>query len=116
MRFESEILEECQELKVREFYIFRGVKDIFLWEKRGKKYLAWAEKIVYSRADAILSGQRRNHYGEIAGLLAIVGEIRESMGMTGAGRDIFAQYKSKFPRQFSFQKEMKYYFNMVPFL
>ena len=77
-----------------------------------KRYLSWTEKIVYSRADAIVSGQYRNHYGEVAGLLAIIGEIRESMGMSGAKSDIFVQYKNKFPRHSSFQKEMKYYFNM----
>ena len=81
-------------------------------EEERKRYLSWAEKIVYSRADAIVSGQHRNHYGEVAGLLAIVGEIKESMGMSGAKSEIFVQYKNKFPRHSSFQKEMKYYFNM----
>lgn len=68
--------------------------------------------IVCSRADAIVSGQHRNHYGEVAGLLAITGEIKESMGMSGAKNEIFEQYKKKYLRYSSFQKEMKLYFNI----
>lgn len=115
MRFEKDIQEESRKHKVSEFwnYFQRWKKHFPMAEEERKGYLTWAEKIVYSRADAIVSGQHRNHYGEVAGLLAIVGEIKESMGMSGAGREIFAQYKSKFPRHSSFQKEMKYYFNLT---
>lgn len=76
-----------------------------------KRYLSWAEKIVYKRADTIVSGQHRNQYGEVAGLLAIVGEIKEEMGEPGARKTVFMEYKRKFPRHSSFQKEMKDYFN-----
>lgn len=63
-----------------------------------KRYLSWAEKIVYSRADAIVSGQHRNHYGEVAGLLAIVREIKESMGKHGAKSEIFFQFMLKYKK------------------
>lgn len=36
-----------------------------------------AENMVYKRADAIVSGKYRNHYAEVAVLLAIVAEIKE---------------------------------------
>lgn len=74
-----------------------------------EKYLTWAENIVYKRADAIVSGQHRSHYGEVAGLLAIVGEIKEDMGIQGAKRCIYEQYRKKFPRHSSFQGEMRDY-------
>ena len=77
-----------------------------------KKYLAWAEKTVTGRADAIVGGQHRNHYGDSAALLAMVAEIKEQMGVQGAKREFFAQYKAKFPRHSAFQGEMKKYFNM----
>ena len=114
MYFENKILEECHKHKVSEFwnYFQRWKRHFPMGDEERKMYLSWAEKIVYSRADAIVSGQHRNHYGEVAGLLAIVGEIKESMGVNGAGREIFVQYKNKYPRHSSFQKEMKYYFNM----
>ena len=58
----------------------------------------------------IVGGQHRNHYGQSAQLLAIVGEIKEDMGDTGAKQKIFAEYKRIFPRHSSFQAEMKVYF------
>ena len=67
---------------------------------------------MYKRADAIVSGQHRSHYGEVAALLAIVGEIKEDMGMQGAKRYIYEQYRKKFPRHSAFQGEMKNYFNI----
>lgn len=115
LKFEKEIQNECQEHKVSEFwnYFQRWKKYFPMEEKKRRKYLAWAENIIYKRADAIVSGQHRSHYGEVAVLLAIVGEIKEDMGMQGAGRDIYEQYKKKFPRHSSFQGQMKDYFNIT---
>ena len=59
-----------------------------------------------------MSGQHRSHYGEVAELLAIVGEIKESIGMQGTKRYIYEQYRKKFPRHSSFQGEMRAYFNI----
>ena len=36
-----------------------------------------------------MSGQYRKHYGEVAGLLALAAEIKESMGKTEAKQMIF---------------------------
>lgn len=112
LEFERRIQEESSKCKVSEFWnYFQRWKVYFpMDEEKKKRYLAWAEKIVYSRADAIVSGQHRNHYGQVAVLLAMVGEIKEGMGETGAKNRIFADYKSKFPRHSSFQREMKTYF------
>ena len=81
-------------------------------ETEREKYLTWAENIVYKRADAIVSGQHRGHYGEVAALLAIVGEIKEDMGMLGTKRYIYEQYRKNFPRHFCFQGEMRTYFDI----
>ncbi|MDO5425034.1 MAG: GNAT family N-acetyltransferase [Eubacteriales bacterium] len=113
--FEKKIQEESRERKLSEFWnYFQRWKSFFPMEDAEKKrYLGWAERIVYSRADAIVSGQHRNHYGQAAVLLAMIGEIKEGMGIAGAARSIFAEYKRKFPRHSSFQREMKYYFSEV---
>lgn len=113
--FERKILEESRGHKVSEFWnYFQRWKRYFPMEISAKKrYLAWVEKIVCSRADAIVSGQYRNHYEQAAVLLAMVGEIKESMGQAGAGIIIFEEYKRKFPRHSSFQREMRNYFNRV---
>lgn len=114
LSFERDITEESHRLKISLFWnYFQRWKDYFNmpYEER-RRYLDWAEKIVYGRADAIVGGQHRNHYGEVAALLAVVAEIKESMGAKDAKAEIFAVYKGKFPRHSSFQAEMKSYFIM----
>lgn len=112
MSFERKIIEESSKYKTGIFWnYFQRWKQYFPMEqKEREEYFAWAEKIVYKRADALVSGQHRNHYCEAAQLLAIVGEIKESMGDSGAKGHIFVEYKRKFPRHSSFQREMKQYF------
>lgn len=114
LEFELEIQRESQEQKVSEFWnYFQRWKRYFPMEKTEReKYLTWAESIVYKRADAIVSGQHRGHYNEVAGFLAIVGEIKEDGGLPGAKKHIYEQYKKKFPRHSSFQREMKDYFDI----
>ena len=60
--------------------MYRGGNDIFRWKTRERQtYLNWVEKIVYSRADAIVGGQHRRQYAQVAVLLAAVGEVKESI-------------------------------------
>lgn len=84
MDFESEIVQESRRFKISTFWdYFQRWKNYFqIPEEEKNKYFTWAEKIVYSRADAIVSGQHRRHYGKVAELLALVAEIKESMGET----------------------------------
>lgn len=112
MGFESKIEEESREYGVSVFWnYFQRWKQYFPMEaEERKRYLRWAKKIVCSRADAIVSGQHRGHYGAAAELLAMAAEVEEDMGIAGAKREIFAEYKKKFPRHSSFQAEMKRYF------
>lgn len=112
MKFESEMLEESRRNNTSLFWnYFQHWKSYFpMEEKERKQYLSWAEKIVYSRAGAIVGGQHRRHYGDVAVLLAMVADIKEGMGVKGAKTEIFAEYKKKFPRHSSFQGEMKRFF------
>jgi len=109
MDFEREIVEESRRLKISTFwnYFQRWKKYFRMSEKEKNNYFTWAEKIVYSRADAIVSGQHRRHYREVAELLAMAAEIKEDMGEVGAKQMVFREYKKKFPRHSSFQAEMK---------
>ena len=111
--FEKEIAEESRRLKISVFWnYFQRWKQYFQMEPKEKSaYLQWAEKIVYSRADAIVSGQHRGSYASAAVLLAAVAEVKESVGEEGIRAEIFAEYKKKFPRHSSFQAEMRTYFN-----
>lgn len=112
--FENEIIEESCQNKTSTFWnYFQRWKPFFPMEaEERKKYLAWAEKIVRDRTNAIVGGQHRGYYGEVAVLLAIVAEIKEDMKISGAKREIFAEYKRKFPRHSSFQAEMRSYFGI----
>lgn len=109
--FEKAVVEESSRHKVSVFWnYFQRWKQYFPMEQQMKvDYLEWAEKIVHSRADAIVGGKHRDHYQEVAILLAMVGEIREQMGEAGARREIFALYKRKFPRHSAFWAEMRRY-------
>ncbi|MDO4339998.1 MAG: hypothetical protein Q4C91_18230 [Eubacteriales bacterium] len=114
MDFEREIVEESRRLKISTFwnYFQRWKKYFQMSEEEKNNYFIWAEKIVYSRADAIVSGQHRRHYGEVAELLAMAAEIKEEMGEVGAKQMVFREYKKKFPRHSSFQAEMRSYFGI----
>ena len=109
LKFESEIIRESRENGTSVFWnYFQRWKVYFPMEqKERKRYLNWAEKIVHKRADAIVGGQHRRHYADVAALLAMAAEVREDMGEPGAMREVFAEYKGKFPRHSSFQAEMK---------
>ena len=114
LEFEQKIVMESQKLKVSTLWnYFQRWKSYFAMDdSERKRYILWAEKIVYSRADAIVSGQHRNQYGEVAYLLAIVAEIKVDMELLDSTKDIFDTYKRKFPRHSLFQAEMKNYFNV----
>ena len=113
--FESEIAKESRKNNTSIFWnYFQRWKQYFpMGEEEKKKYLTWARKTVCSRADAIVGGQFRGHYGEVAALLSMVSEIKEDMGTPGAKQDMFAEYKRKYPRHSSFQAEMRKYFGKI---
>jgi hypothetical protein len=112
LSFENDIIEESRKYKIGVFWnYFQRWKQYFpMKEEEKEKYFNWAEPIVYGRADAIVSGQYRKYYEEVAGLLAMVAEIKMSRGNQNSKKEIFMTYKKKFPRHSSFQAEMKKYF------
>lgn len=77
---------------------------------RKEKYYLWAKNIVYSRAEAIVGGQFRRHYEEVAILLAALGDIKESWGDFEEKNKIRFTHKKKFPRHSAFQSAIARYF------
>ncbi len=114
LAFETEIQGESDKNHTSLFWsYFQRWKRFFpMTREERENYLSWAEKIVYDRADAIVGGQHRRHYGKAAAMLSMVAEIKESMGNLGAKQEVFQAYKKKFPRHSAFQSEMKSYFGM----
>lgn len=93
------------------WYYFQCWKKYYVLEQtRKEKYYLWAKNIIHARADAIVGGKFRNHYREVAVLLAALGDIKESWGDVGEKEKIRLTYKNKFPRHNAFQREMKEYF------
>lgn len=109
---EREVTEDSMQREISVGWnLLQRWKEYYPMEEEQKtKYLSWLEKIVYQRADAIVSGQHRGTYGSVARLLAAVAEVQESRGQQLARQRIYGAYKSKFPRHSSFQADMRRYF------
>lgn len=114
MKFEWEILEESQENHCTIFWVYfqKWKKYYKMSLEQQERYLSWAEEIVYKRADAIVSGQHRRQYGQVAALLAMIAEIKKEKNIIEDSKELYYRYKKKFPRHSAFQAEMKRYFEM----
>ena len=65
------------------------------------------ENLLEKRVSGIMDANRRNYYGECAGFLAALGEVKESLGEAYAKQNLLTSYKEKYPRRTSFRAEMK---------
>lgn len=63
------------------------------------------EMLIDRRLRAIISGQRRACYGNVAAL----GEVKESWGDAGACSRILLGYRQAFPRHSAFREELRRY-------
>lgn len=97
---DSEILWKC---------FLRWRKDYPLSEVQEKSFLSVMEKLVDKRVKAIISGQHRGHYHNVAALAAALGEVRESMGMPSGKERTMQKYREEFPRHSSFHAELRSY-------
>jgi hypothetical protein len=71
--------------------------------------LNWIEPIINKRVEAIVGGQYRRRYGDVALLIAAFGEVREANGVIMAKQSIIEKYKKKFPRHSSFHGALREY-------
>lgn len=97
---DSEILWKC---------FLRWRKDYPLSEIQEKSFLSMMEKLVDKRVKAIISGQHRGHYNDVAALAAALGEVRESLGMPSGKERTMQKYREEFPRHTSFHAELRSY-------
>lgn len=65
--------------------------------------------LLKKRTAGIMDANRRNYYGECAAYIAALGEVRESMGETGAKQRLMTSYKDMYPRRNAFREEMRRY-------
>ncbi len=74
-----------------------------------EKYLVQLERLIHMRVKAIVSGQHRNHYNNVAALAAALGEVKESRGELFAKDRILLNYREEFPRHSSFHAQLRAY-------
>lgn len=65
--------------------------------------------LLEKRTAGIMDANRRNYYGECAAYIAALGEVRESMGETGAKQRLMTSYRDAYPRRSAFREEMRKY-------
>jgi len=72
-------------------------------------YVEWLESVIDKRIEAIIGGKYRNKYGDVALLAAALGEVKESLGVKMAKKEIINKYFTKYPRYSAFRSELTKY-------
>ena len=78
-------------------------------EEQAERYLVQLNRLIHMRVKAIISGQHRGHYGNVAALAAALGEVKESRGELSAKNRILLNYRAEFPKHYSFHAELRVY-------
>lgn len=65
--------------------------------------------LLEKRTEGIMNANRRNYYGECAAYIAALGEIRESLGESGAKQRLMTSYKNTYSRRSAFREELRGY-------
>lgn len=84
---------------------WKGIVSISKEEK--KLYLQWLEGLVAKRVKGIMEGNHRAYYGECAGYIAALGEVKESMGERNGKQKILLEYKALYSRRTAFHRELR---------
>lgn len=82
---------------------------LHLSEEEKEGYLAWIEMLIERRVRGIMEANRRKHYGECAGFIAALGEVRESRGELCGKQNVMMEYKAMYSRRSAFHGELAAY-------
>lgn len=80
---------------------------ISISEEEKQQYLEWVEQLVTRRLNGIMEGNYRKYYGECAGYIAALGEVRESRGEIGGKQNVMAEYKAMYSRRSAFHNALR---------
>lgn len=97
--------EESQEWFWRCFCHWK--ETVSFSDEEQQKFMQWVEQLIAKRVDGIMEANRRNYYGECAGYIAVLGEVKESRGETGGKQRTMLEYKMQYPRRSAFHKELR---------
>ncbi len=88
--------------------LFENWKDtVDFSEELTDKWLKKIDKWIQKRTAGIMEANRRNYYGECAGFIAALGEVKESLGENGARNRLMVHYKKEYARRSAFHRELK---------
>ena len=74
-----------------------------------KFHVEWLESVIDKRIDGIVGGKYRNKYGDVALLVAALGEVRESLDVKAGKRIAINRYLEKYSRHTAFRRALKGY-------
>ena len=90
--------------------VFHKWKSITPMEKEfGEEVLNRIELMMEMRTDAILEANRRRYYEECGSYIVALGEVRESLGDSGAKQRIITEYKVRYNRRPAFKSALDAY-------
>ena len=88
--------------------LFEKWKDtVDISETLADKWMQKIDKSIQKRTAGIMEANRRNYYGECAGFIAVLGEVKESRGDAGARNGLMLKYKKEYARRSAFHRELK---------
>ncbi|WP_130860657.1 hypothetical protein [Gracilibacillus phocaeensis] len=80
-------------------------EKIEITDKQRESYLAWLQKEVDKRTEAVVGGKYRNSYYKAARLITALGEAMESNGYTNGRANLIAYYQKQHSRKRAFKAE-----------
>ena len=81
-------------------------KNYLLSDEQVARYISKIEEFIDKRVNAIVSGQFRRHYQEVAALVAALGEVKEFRGEAHGKAHLLKKYYAEFPRYRAFRSEL----------
>ncbi len=70
-------------------------------------FITWLQNTINNRVTAIINGQFRGKYEDIAILITAIGEVKESLGEDLAKSTLLEAYHKKYPRHNAFRAQLR---------
>lgn len=84
-------------------------KTVSLSEEEKENFVHWAETLIKKRVQGIMNGNYRKYYGECAGYIAALGEVKESRGEINGKQKTMQEYRALYSRRSAFHGELNVY-------
>lgn len=82
-------------------------KRVSITKPEEEKILKKLDQWIRLRVEGIMQGNHRNYYGECAGFIAALGEVKESRGELNAKAELMESYRAAYSRRTAFHQELR---------